>query len=83
MGDRMELRQLAAFLKVAELLNFTKAAEQLGYTQSAVTLQIRQLERELGGQLFDRIGKTVSLTDRAAILAPCLPNLKRSRKLQK
>ena len=70
MGDRMELRQLAAFLKVAELLNFTKAAEQLGYTQSAVTLQIRQLERELGGQLFDRIGKTVSLTDRGQQFLP-------------
>ncbi len=58
----MEIRNLTTFLKVAELKSFSKAAEALDYSQSAVTVQIQQLERELGVQLFDRIGKNVSIT---------------------
>ena len=58
----MEIRNLATFLKVTELKSFSKAAEALDYSQSAVTVQIQQLERELGVQLFDRIGKSVSIT---------------------
>ncbi|MBQ7713915.1 MAG: LysR family transcriptional regulator [Oscillospiraceae bacterium] len=58
----MEIRNLNTFLKVTELKSFSKAAEALDYSQSAVTVQIQQLERELGVQLFDRIGKSVSIT---------------------
>jgi len=58
----MEIRNLRTFLKISELQNFTKAAEALGYSQSAVTIQIQQLEAELGVQLFDRIGKNIKLT---------------------
>lgn len=58
----MEIRNLTTFLKVTELKSFSKAAEALDYSQSAVTVQIQQLERELGVQLFDRIGKNVSIT---------------------
>lgn len=58
----MEFRNITTFLKVAATQNFSKAAEQLGYSQSAVTIQMQQLERELGTKLFERIGKTVSLT---------------------
>lgn len=57
----MELRLLTTFLKVAQLQSFSKAAESLGYSQSAVTVQVQQLENELGVRLFDRIGKTVSI----------------------
>jgi len=53
---------LLTFLKVTELQSFSKAAEELDYSQSAVTVQIQQLERELGVHLFDRIGKRVSIT---------------------
>lgn len=59
----MEIRNLVTFLEVAELKNFTRAAERLGYSQSAVTVQIKQLETELGLSLFDRIGKAVRLTE--------------------
>ncbi len=59
----MEFRNIITFLKVAELKNFSKAAEKLGYSQSAVTVQIRQLEKELGTRLFERLGKGVDLTD--------------------
>lgn len=58
----MELRNLTTFMKVAELQNFSQAAEDLGYSQSAVTVQIRQLENELGVRLFDRIGKNIVIT---------------------
>lgn len=58
----MEIRNLITFLTATEINNFTKVAMMLGYSQSAVTIQIRQLEMELGVKLFDRIGKRVTLT---------------------
>lgn len=58
----MEIRNVITFLRVAELGSFTEAANQLGYVQSTVSIQIKQLEKELGVILFDRIGKRVSLT---------------------
>ncbi len=58
----MELRQLNTFVTVAKLNNFTKAAACLGYAQASVTSQIQLLEKELGVQLFDRIGKSIFLT---------------------
>lgn len=63
MGEIMEIRNIATFMRVAELQSFSRAAEQLGYSQSAVTVQIRQLEQELGIPLFERIGKRVRLTE--------------------
>jgi len=58
----MELREIKTFLQVAQLKSFSKAAEALGYSQAAVTIQIKQLEQELGIHLFDRIGKQTVLT---------------------
>ena len=60
MGENMNIQQLTTFLRIAELQNFTKAAKQLGYSQSAVTVQIKQLEKELGMQLFERIGSRLA-----------------------
>ena len=60
----MELRNIKSFIKVAEFENFSKAAEVLGYAQSTITLQIQQLEQELGVNLFDRIGKRVLLSEK-------------------
>jgi DNA-binding transcriptional LysR family regulator len=57
----MDIRNLRTFIRVAELNNFTKAAQSLGYSQSAVTVQMQQLETELGLPLFDRIGKNIKL----------------------
>lgn len=59
----MDLRNLNTFIQVAELNSFTRAGEKLGYSQPTVSLQIKQLEQELGVQLFERIGHTVTLTD--------------------
>lgn len=60
----MDLRNLNTFIQVAELNSFSRAGERLGYSQPTVSVQIRQLEEELGIRLFDRIGHTVRLTDR-------------------
>ena len=62
----MEFRNLTTFVRAAELHSFSQAARQLGYSQSAVSMQISQLETELGTSLFDRVGKTVALTPQGA-----------------
>ena len=54
--------QLRAFEAVTRTGSFTKAAERLHVTIPAVSLQIRQLEREHGVRLFDRLGRRVRLT---------------------
>lgn len=59
----MDLRCLRTFLYVAELNSFTKAGDALGYSQSTVSFQIRQLEEELNVHLFERVNRTIALTD--------------------
>lgn len=59
----MDFRSLQTFIQVAEMNSFTRAGEQLGYSQPTISFQIKQLERELGAPLFERIGHTISLTD--------------------
>ena len=63
----MEFRELSTFLQVAKLQSFSKAAKVLGYSQAAVTIQIKQLEQELGAHLFDRIGKQTTLTHQGSV----------------
>lgn len=59
----MDLKNLNTFIHVAELGSFSRAGELLGYSQPTVSVQIRQLEQELGVRLFDRVGHLVRLTD--------------------
>ena len=66
----MNLKYLQTFLTLSEERSFTKTAARLGCAQSGVTAHIRLLETELGTQLFERIGKTVSLTSNGERLLP-------------
>ncbi len=58
----MEIRNLITFTKVAETQSLSKAAKALGYAQSTVTMQMQQLEQELGAQLYERVGKQIRIT---------------------
>lgn len=66
----MELRQLKAFVKAAELLNFTEAAKTVFVTQSSFSQSIRQLEEELDVKLFHRNSHEVTLTQAGVELLP-------------
>ena len=64
----MEFDQLRYFLSVADLANFTRAAEELGISQSALSRSIQRLEEELGQPVFERQGRSLSLTEAGTLL---------------
>jgi DNA-binding transcriptional LysR family regulator len=66
------LKSLLIFEAAARLRSFTLAAAELGVTQGAVSLQIRQLERDLGVPLFLRFHRRVALTAEGSDLAEVL-----------
>ncbi len=57
------IRQLQVFASVAKHLSYTRAAEELHLTQPAVSMQIKQLEKSVGLNLFEQIGKKIYLTE--------------------
>ncbi|HLZ92518.1 MAG TPA: LysR substrate-binding domain-containing protein [Candidatus Acidoferrum sp.] len=59
----MELHQLRYFCAVADSGSFSRAAEQSHVSQPSLSQQILKLEDELGARLFDRLGRSVRLTD--------------------
>lgn len=64
----MDLRVLRYFLTVAREQSFTKAAEQLNITQPTLSRQLAALEDELGAKLFDRGGRSITLTNEGVLL---------------
>ncbi|MBL0420254.1 LysR family transcriptional regulator [Ramlibacter sp. AW1] len=62
MNLNVNLRQLKAFLGVAETCNFTKAAQQQHLSQAALSASIRELETQLRCRLFERTTRSVELT---------------------
>lgn len=64
------IRQLKAFISVAQERSFARAAERLHISPSAVTLAVRDLESEVGLRLFDRSTRSVELTPPAVTFLP-------------
>jgi DNA-binding transcriptional LysR family regulator len=68
----MEMHQIRYFLAVARTLNFTRAAEECNVAQPSLTRAIRQLEGELGGDLFRRERPHAQLTELGNRMLPLL-----------
>jgi DNA-binding transcriptional LysR family regulator len=68
MKPTLESDLLRSFVAVAETGNFTRAAERAGRTQSAVSMQMKKLEATIGGSLFERGSRGVTLTRRGGEL---------------
>lgn len=66
----MDTQNLKAFMLVAETGSFSLAAEKLHLTQPAVSKRVALLEEQLGADLFDRIGRIISLTEAGQALLP-------------
>jgi DNA-binding transcriptional LysR family regulator len=71
----LTLRQLRAFAAVAETGSFTAAAATLHLTQSALSVLVRELEREMGVQLFDRHTRRVLLSEAGREFQPSVQRL--------
>ncbi|MCW5959030.1 MAG: LysR family transcriptional regulator [Pyrinomonadaceae bacterium] len=71
----MEIRQLKAFIAIAETKTFTAGARRLNITQAAISMQIQQLEKEIGLSLFTRTSRRVIITE----AGECL--LRRARRI--
>ncbi len=71
----MEIRQLQYFVQAARLNSFSRAAESLFITQPTISKMIRNLEEELGADLFYREGKSIRLTDAGEILLAKAQNI--------
>lgn len=65
-----DIANLHAFDCAARHGSFTRAAEELNLTQSAVSRQIRDLERQTGLQLFERVRQRVILSEAGARFLP-------------
>ncbi|MHB1950914.1 MAG: LysR family transcriptional regulator [Acidiferrobacteraceae bacterium] len=59
----LTFRQLSVFEAVARHLSFSRAAQELHLTQPAVSMQIKQLEENVGTALFEQLGKKIYLTE--------------------
>jgi hypothetical protein len=68
----MEMHQVRYFLAVTRTLNFTRAADECNVTQPSLTRAIKQLEAELGGDLFRRERPAAQLTELGQRMHPLL-----------
>jgi len=67
-GHPVTLRQLEIFLAVARAGSFRRAAERLALSQPALSQQVKELERRLDSPLFDRLGRSIGLTQAGRLL---------------
>jgi DNA-binding transcriptional LysR family regulator len=71
-GQTMEMHQVRYFLAVSRTLNFTRAAEECHVAQPSLTRAIKQLEEELGNELFRRERNLTHLTEFGQRMLPLL-----------
>lgn len=64
----LQIDFLRTFIAVSDTQGFTRAGRQVNRSQSAVSMQIKRLENEIGKPLFERIGKSVKLTEEGSLL---------------
>lgn len=64
----MDIRQMRYFIAIAEERNITAAAHKLHMSQPPLSLQLKQMEEELGVMLVERHGKKLELTDKGELL---------------
>jgi len=64
----MDIRQMRYFIAIAEEKNITAAANRLHMSQPPLSLQLKQMEEELGVMLVERNGKRLELTDKGKVL---------------
>lgn len=64
----LNVHQLRIFRTVVRAGSFSRAAEELRITQPSVSIQVRELERALGAELFEQVGKRIFLTDAGRVL---------------
>lgn len=64
----MERSQIEIFIELSKTQSFSKTGEILGFTQANISTQIKHLEEECGGPLFNRLGKKATLTQRGKCL---------------
>jgi len=65
-GGLMELLQMKYFQVVARNEHIARSSEELNVSQPAISLMIARLEQELGGRLFDRVGRRIVLNEYSA-----------------
>ena len=75
----MEFHQIRYFLAATDHMNFTRAAEACAVSQPALTVAIQKLEAELGGALFDRDGRGISLTSLGQTMRTHLARIEETR----
>ena len=75
----MEFHQIRYFLAACNQMSFTRAAEACSVSQPALTVAIRKLEEELGGPLFYREGRSLSLTELGRAMRTHLSRIEETR----
>lgn len=80
----MTLKQIEYFIKVCELKQISECSKFFGISQSAMSIAIKNLETSLGGDLFDRIGKSLVINERGkAFLKSITPIYNRVLEIRK
>ncbi|WP_304304324.1 LysR family transcriptional regulator [Pseudacidovorax intermedius] len=71
----LTMRQIRAFLSVAQSGSFTRAAERVHMTQAGLSILVREVEKQLGARLFDRTTRAVQLTEAGRRFAAVAENV--------